>query len=158
MCTFPGWPQPTRVGFTSRDADVRQLSIAAESKYCGLHRAGGAYDLIRKKRARTANRKLCFWLSALVMSGFFHHWFSVTCVCYIAGCCFSFLQTPSFYWEIELCSLGESAGQETGPSISVGLAPPTVASTSGWINSVGSCLLHRLLSRACSLLFVVYII
>ena len=52
-------------------------------------------------------------------------------------------KAPSFYWEVELCSLGDPEDQDPGPSISVGFAPSTDQLASGWINPVGSCLLHR---------------
>ena len=52
-------------------------------------------------------------------------------------------KAPSFYWEAELCSLGDPEDQDPGPSISVGFAPSTDQLASGWINPVGSCLLHR---------------
>ena len=44
---------------------------------------------------------------------------------------------------MELCSLGDPEDQDPGPSISVGFAPSTDQLASGWINPVGSCLLHR---------------
>ncbi|XP_068681108.1 probable E3 ubiquitin-protein ligase HECTD4 isoform X3 [Montipora foliosa] len=52
------------------------------------------------------------------------------------------LKAPSFYWEVELCSLGDPEDQEPGPCVSVGFAPWTYHLESGWINPVGSCLLH----------------
>ncbi|PFX24720.1 putative E3 ubiquitin-protein ligase HECTD4 [Stylophora pistillata] len=51
-------------------------------------------------------------------------------------------KAPSFYWEVELCSLGDKEDQEPGPCISVGFAPRTDVLASGWVNPVGSCLLH----------------
>ena len=47
---------------------------------------------------------------------------------------------------MELCSLGVPEDQDPGPSISVGFAPSTDQPASGWINPVGSCLLHRFFS------------
>lgn len=33
------------------------------------------------------------------------------------------LGAPSFYWEMELCSLGDSSGQEEGRHVGMGLSP-----------------------------------
>ena len=62
-------------------------------------------------------------------------------------------KAPSFYWEAELCSLGDPEDQDPGPSISVGFAPSTDQLASGWINPVGSCLLHRFFLLCIVLLF-----
>ena len=59
---------------------------------------------------------------------------------------FFLFKAPSFYWEVELCSLGNANDQDPGPCISVGFAPWTDQLASGWINPVGSCLLHRYLT------------
>ena len=68
---------------------------------------------------------------------------------------FVFSKAPSFYWEVELCSLGDPEDQDPGPCISIGFAPWTDPLASGWINPVGSCLLHRFFLK-CFILFVVF--
>ena len=65
-------------------------------------------------------------------------------------------KAPSFYWEAELCSLGDPEDQDPGPSISVGFAPSTDQLASGWINPVGSCLLHRFFLLCIVFLFFLF--
>lgn len=78
---------------------------------------------------------------------------SVCCICEVI--LFSLFKAPSFYWEAELCSLGDPGDQDPGPCISLGFAPWKDPLATGWINPVGSCLLHRFLI-SCFFCFVVF--
>ncbi|XP_022104608.1 probable E3 ubiquitin-protein ligase HECTD4 isoform X2 [Acanthaster planci] len=51
-------------------------------------------------------------------------------------------QAPSFYWELEICSNGDS-GDESGPSVSFGLAPHAEKKEGAWTNPVGTVLFHN---------------
>uniref|UniRef100_T1J2Q6 HECT domain-containing protein n=1 Tax=Strigamia maritima TaxID=126957 RepID=T1J2Q6_STRMM len=51
-------------------------------------------------------------------------------------------QAPSFYWEIEMCSLGESQ-DDNGPIISFGFAPAAEKKDGAWTNPVGTVLFHN---------------
>ncbi|XP_066272380.1 LOW QUALITY PROTEIN: probable E3 ubiquitin-protein ligase HECTD4 [Branchiostoma lanceolatum] len=51
-------------------------------------------------------------------------------------------QAPSFYWEIEVCSFGET-DDESGPIISFGFAPTAEKRDGAWTNPVGTVLFHN---------------
>ncbi|XP_038054835.1 probable E3 ubiquitin-protein ligase HECTD4 isoform X2 [Patiria miniata] len=51
-------------------------------------------------------------------------------------------QAPSFYWELEICSNGDS-GDEAGPSVSFGFAPSAEKKEGAWTNPVGTVLFHN---------------
>ncbi|XP_077996372.1 putative E3 ubiquitin-protein ligase HECTD4 [Glandiceps talaboti] len=51
-------------------------------------------------------------------------------------------QAPSFYWELEICSYGES-GDESGPIMSFGFAPAAERKDGAWTNPVGTVLFHN---------------
>ncbi|KAL3856755.1 hypothetical protein ACJMK2_011476 [Sinanodonta woodiana] len=48
-------------------------------------------------------------------------------------------QAPSFYWELEICSFGETQ-EESGTIVSFGFAPPAEKKDGAWTNPVGTCL------------------
>ncbi|OWF52164.1 E3 ubiquitin-protein ligase HECTD4 [Mizuhopecten yessoensis] len=49
------------------------------------------------------------------------------------------LQAPAFYWELEVCSFGDSQ-EEGGAIISFGFAPSAEKKDGAWTNPVGTCL------------------
>ncbi|XP_013380029.1 probable E3 ubiquitin-protein ligase HECTD4 isoform X2 [Lingula anatina] len=49
---------------------------------------------------------------------------------------------PSFYWEIEICCVGDPQ-EESGPTISFGFAPAAEKKDGAWTNPVGTCLFHN---------------
>ncbi|XP_077866440.1 putative E3 ubiquitin-protein ligase HECTD4 [Saccoglossus kowalevskii] len=51
-------------------------------------------------------------------------------------------QAPSFYWELEICSYGES-GDESGPIMSFGFAPAADRKDGAWTNPIGTVLFHN---------------
>lgn len=53
-----------------------------------------------------------------------------------------FLQAPSFYWEIEIVSYGDS-DDDTGPIVSFGFATEAEKRDGAWTNPVGTCLFHK---------------
>lgn len=52
------------------------------------------------------------------------------------------LQAPSFYWEIEIVSYGDSE-EDSGPIISFGFATEAEKRDGAWTNPVGTCLFHK---------------
>lgn len=53
-----------------------------------------------------------------------------------------FLQAPSFYWEIEIVSYGDSE-EDSGPIVSFGFATEAEKRDGAWTNPVGTCLFHK---------------
>lgn len=53
-----------------------------------------------------------------------------------------FLQAPSFYWEIEIVSYGDT-DDDTGPIVSFGFATEAEKRDGAWTNPVGTCLFHK---------------
>lgn len=51
-------------------------------------------------------------------------------------------QAPSFYWEIEIVSYGDS-DEDTGPIVSFGFATEAEKRDGAWTNPVGTCLFHK---------------
>ncbi len=54
-------------------------------------------------------------------------------------------QAPSFYWELEISSFGDSQ-DDSGPIISFGFMPAAEKKDGAWTNPVGSCLFHKYVS------------
>lgn len=52
------------------------------------------------------------------------------------------LQAPSFYWEIEIVSYGDSE-EDSGPIVSFGFATEAEKRDGAWTNPVGTCLFHK---------------
>ncbi|XP_005729506.1 probable E3 ubiquitin-protein ligase HECTD4 isoform X5 [Pundamilia nyererei] len=52
------------------------------------------------------------------------------------------VQAPSFYWEIEIVSYGDSE-EDSGPIVSFGFAPEAEKRDGAWTNPVGTCLFHN---------------
>ncbi|KAJ8776450.1 hypothetical protein J1605_015473 [Eschrichtius robustus] len=52
------------------------------------------------------------------------------------------IQAPSFYWEIEIVSYGDS-DDDTGPIVSFGFATEAEKRDGAWTNPVGTCLFHN---------------
>lgn len=52
------------------------------------------------------------------------------------------LQAPSFYWEIEIVSYGDT-DDDTGPIVSFGFATEAEKRDGAWTNPVGTCLFHK---------------
>lgn len=57
-------------------------------------------------------------------------------------CSSSSLQAPSFYWEIEVVSYGDSE-EDSGPIVSFGFATEAEKRDGAWTNPVGTCLFHK---------------
>lgn len=55
---------------------------------------------------------------------------------------FLFLKAPSFYWEIEIVSYGDSE-EDSGPIVSFGFATEAEKRDGAWTNPVGTCLFHK---------------
>lgn len=55
----------------------------------------------------------------------------------------SFVKAPAFYWELEICSFGDSQ-EESGAVISFGFAPSADKKDGAWTNPVGTCLFLKL--------------
>ena len=53
-----------------------------------------------------------------------------------------FLQAPSFYWELEICSYGDSL-EDSSPNLSFGFMPAAEKKDGAWTNPVGTCLIHK---------------
>lgn len=53
-----------------------------------------------------------------------------------------FIQAPSFYWEIEVVSYGDSE-EDSGPIVSFGFATEAEKRDGAWTNPVGTCLFHK---------------
>lgn len=51
-------------------------------------------------------------------------------------------QAPSFYWEIEIVSFGDSE-DDSGPIVSFGFSPEAEKRDGAWTNPVGTCLFHK---------------
>jgi len=51
----------------------------------------------------------------------------------------NFLQAPSFYWELEICSFGDIQ-EESSAFVSFGFAPAAEKKDGSWTNPVGTCL------------------
>lgn len=51
-------------------------------------------------------------------------------------------QAPSFYWEIEIISYGDSE-DDSGPIVSFGFSPEAEKRDGAWTNPVGTCLFHK---------------
>ncbi|TRY90504.1 hypothetical protein DNTS_002641, partial [Danionella cerebrum] len=52
------------------------------------------------------------------------------------------MQAPSFYWEIEIVSFGDSE-DDNGPIVSFGFSPEAEKRDGAWTNPVGTCLFHN---------------
>ncbi|XP_030623120.1 LOW QUALITY PROTEIN: probable E3 ubiquitin-protein ligase HECTD4 [Chanos chanos] len=52
------------------------------------------------------------------------------------------IQAPSFYWEIEIVSYGDSE-DDSGPIVSFGFATEAEKRDGAWTNPVGTCLFHN---------------
>ncbi|XP_075023691.1 putative E3 ubiquitin-protein ligase HECTD4 isoform X7 [Calonectris borealis] len=52
------------------------------------------------------------------------------------------VQAPSFYWEIEIVSYGDT-DDDTGPIVSFGFATEAEKRDGAWTNPVGTCLFHK---------------
>ncbi|XP_056457694.1 probable E3 ubiquitin-protein ligase HECTD4 isoform X1 [Gadus chalcogrammus] len=52
------------------------------------------------------------------------------------------VQAPSFYWEIEIVSYGDSE-EDSGPIVSFGFATEAEKRDGAWTNPVGTCLFHN---------------
>ncbi|XP_028827058.1 probable E3 ubiquitin-protein ligase HECTD4 isoform X2 [Denticeps clupeoides] len=52
------------------------------------------------------------------------------------------VQAPSFYWEIEVVSFGDSE-EDSGPIVSFGFATEAEKRDGAWTNPVGTCLFHN---------------
>lgn len=52
------------------------------------------------------------------------------------------VQAPSFYWEIEIISYGDSE-DDSGPIVSFGFSPEAEKRDGAWTNPVGTCLFHN---------------
>lgn len=52
------------------------------------------------------------------------------------------IQAPSFYWEIEIVSYGDSE-EDSGPIVSFGFATEAEKRDGAWTNPVGTCLFHK---------------
>lgn len=52
------------------------------------------------------------------------------------------MQAPSFYWEIEIVSYGDSE-EDSGPIVSFGFATEAEKRDGAWTNPVGTCLFHK---------------
>ncbi|XP_051557544.1 probable E3 ubiquitin-protein ligase HECTD4 [Myxocyprinus asiaticus] len=52
------------------------------------------------------------------------------------------VQAPSFYWEIEIVSYGDSE-DDSGPIVSFGFSPEAEKRDGAWTNPVGTCLFHN---------------
>ncbi|XP_066465637.1 probable E3 ubiquitin-protein ligase HECTD4 [Tiliqua scincoides] len=52
------------------------------------------------------------------------------------------IQAPSFYWEIEIVSYGDT-DDDTGPIVSFGFATEAEKRDGAWTNPVGTCLFHN---------------
>ncbi|XP_074868487.1 putative E3 ubiquitin-protein ligase HECTD4 isoform X2 [Carettochelys insculpta] len=52
------------------------------------------------------------------------------------------VQAPSFYWEIEIVSYGDT-DDDTGPIVSFGFATEAEKRDGAWTNPVGTCLFHN---------------
>ncbi|XP_067256066.1 probable E3 ubiquitin-protein ligase HECTD4 isoform X7 [Chanodichthys erythropterus] len=52
------------------------------------------------------------------------------------------VQAPSFYWEIEIVSFGDSE-DDSGPIVSFGFSPEAEKRDGAWTNPVGTCLFHN---------------
>nr|XP_033812752.1 probable E3 ubiquitin-protein ligase HECTD4 isoform X2 [Geotrypetes seraphini] len=52
------------------------------------------------------------------------------------------VQAPSFYWEIEIVSYGDT-DDDTGPIVSFGFAAEAEKRDGAWTNPVGTCLFHN---------------
>ncbi|KAF6729287.1 putative E3 ubiquitin-protein ligase HECTD4 [Oryzias melastigma] len=52
------------------------------------------------------------------------------------------IQAPSFYWEIEVVSYGDSE-EDSGPIVSFGFATEAEKRDGAWTNPVGTCLFHN---------------
>ncbi|KAI1901157.1 hypothetical protein AGOR_G00057300 [Albula goreensis] len=52
------------------------------------------------------------------------------------------IQAPSFYWEIEIVSYGDS-DDDSGPIVSFGFATEAEKRDGAWTNPVGTCLFHN---------------
>lgn len=57
-----------------------------------------------------------------------------------------FLQAPSFYWEIEIVSYGDSE-EDSGPIVSFGFATEAEKRDGAWTNPVGTCLFHKYVQK-----------
>ncbi|RXN23820.1 putative E3 ubiquitin- ligase HECTD4 isoform X1 [Labeo rohita] len=52
------------------------------------------------------------------------------------------VQAPSFYWEIEIVSFGDSE-DDSGPIVSFGFSPEAEKRDGAWTSPVGTCLFHN---------------
>lgn len=59
------------------------------------------------------------------------------------------MQAPSFYWEIEVVSYGDSE-EDSGPIVSFGFATEAEKRDGAWTNPVGTCLFHKYADSFCS--------
>ncbi|KAL8180059.1 UNVERIFIED_CONTAM: putative E3 ubiquitin-protein ligase HTD4, partial [Gekko kuhli] len=58
------------------------------------------------------------------------------------------VQAPSFYWEIEIVSYGDT-DDDTGPIVSFGFATEAEKRDGAWTNPVGTCLFHKYVVDIC---------
>lgn len=58
------------------------------------------------------------------------------------------VQAPSFYWEIEIVSYGDSE-EDSGPIVSFGFATEAEKRDGAWTNPVGTCLFHKYAQPCC---------
>lgn len=54
----------------------------------------------------------------------------------------SVFQAPSFYWELEIVSYGDSE-DDSGPIVSFGFTTEAEKRDGAWTNPVGTCLFHK---------------
>lgn len=69
-----------------------------------------------------------------------------------------YLQAPSFYWEIEICSFGNSQ-EDNGSVVSFGFAPAAEKREGAWTNPVGTVLFHKyviIIYRSCKWLWYLF--
>lgn len=100
---------------------------------------------------------LCLFRWLLTLYVWYIQWESTNSLCsrMWTDCCMSFshctselflclcgFQAPSFYWEIEIISYGDSE-DDSGPIVSFGFSPEAEKRDGAWTNPVGTCLFHK---------------
>lgn len=80
-----------------------------------------------------------FWLALFSQDKIMHWHCSLSVVLYLLQLS---LQAPSFYWEIEIVSYGDSE-EDSGPIVSFGFATEAEKRDGAWTNPVGTCLFHK---------------
>lgn len=58
------------------------------------------------------------------------------------------LKAPSFYWELEIVSYGDT-DDDSGPIVSFGFATEAEKRDGAWTNPVGTCLFHKYVPLIC---------